>query len=62
MSTPATLISRKEIALRLGVSVDCVRRNESKLGLRAARMDLNPRVVRYHRSKAESILKVGGWI
>jgi hypothetical protein len=55
MSPPA-LLTRKDIAAMLGISVDMVRKNEKNLGLKSARADINTRTIRYLRPKVESIL------
>lgn len=44
---PRILITRKEVAQVFGVTVDQIRKNEERLGLLPARVDLNGRCVRY---------------
>ena len=46
----------------IGLSVEAVRRNEVRLGLRAVRHDVNPRVVRYHRAKTLEVLRGRGLV
>lgn len=51
------LWSRKDVAKYLECSVDQVRKNEVRWGLRAARRDLNLRCVRYLASAALAALR-----
>ncbi len=53
-------LNRKDLAQILDVSVDQVRKNEKAWGLDAARYDLNLRVVRYDKERAELIIKERG--
>ncbi len=60
--TRKALLTRKEIAGLLEVSVDQVRKNEGRWGLGPARVDLNARCVRYRCLKALAILEGRGFI
>ena len=53
-------MSRKQIARALGETVYVVRKNEKRWGLDAARVDFNPRMVRYRRRQALAILAARG--
>jgi hypothetical protein len=53
-------LTRKDVAVLLGVSVDQVRKNEFLWGLSKVRYDLNQRSVRYPRGAALRILKKCG--
>ena len=55
-------LSRKDIARLLEVSVDKVRRNEAKWGLKAARLGFNLRFIRYRRARAFAALRAMGLI
>jgi hypothetical protein len=57
---PDFLVSRKDIAARLGrrVSPDAVERNERNWGLDMARVKFKTRPVLYIRSKVEAILQI----
>lgn len=46
----------------MGVSVDSVRRNEVRWGLKLVRRDLNSRSVRYRRADLLELLRVRGFI
>jgi hypothetical protein len=56
------LMTRKAVALLLGVSVDQVRRNERRWGLRDVRRDLNRRCVRYRTTPLMRILRAQGFV
>src|ERR1043166_5993545 len=56
------LVTRKDIAALMGVSVDSVRRNEVRWGLKLVRRDLNSRSVRYRRGDPLELLTVRGSI
>jgi hypothetical protein len=62
MSTPPTLIDRKEIASILGETVRVIERNEKSLGLDKCRRDISRKSVRYLRSKAFTILISRGFL
>lgn len=49
-------ISRKEIAIATGLSVDTIRRSETHLGLDKIKVTINPRYVVYRRLAAIAIL------
>lgn len=55
-------ISRKEIALILGVSVDSVRRNEKPWGLSEYRVNLNARLVLYWRTGVMKLFRDRRWV
>jgi len=55
-------LSRKDIARLLDVSVDQVRRNESRWGLKPARRVFNLRFVRYRKGKVIEALRAMGLI
>lgn len=55
------LWDRKEIATRLNVSVDSVRRNEIRWGLVKARSHLNKRLVRYRARMVLRELRARGF-
>ena len=57
MIDPKHLLSRKDVAELLDVSVDQVRKNERRWGLNAARRDLNRRCIRYRTLMALAILE-----
>lgn len=58
MATPGRqLLSRKDVAAMMECSVDQVRKNERRWGLRSARRDLNRRCVRYLATLALEALK-----
>ena len=44
------MLSRKDIARMIGESVNLIRHNEQKLGLDRAKVQINPRVVRYNET------------
>ena len=50
------LLTRKDVANLLEMSVEFVRRNEDRLGLGAARVVLGPRSIRYRRRAVVAIL------
>lgn len=50
-------ITRKEIAARLGMSVDFVRENEVRLGFRAARVTFSSRCIRYRVDLVEAAFR-----
>ncbi len=50
-------LSRKDVAQQLEISVDSVKNNEIRLGLKATRRDINPRLIRYDRIAAERALR-----
>ncbi len=50
-------LSRNDIAHLLEISVAAVTRNESRLGLNLARIDLNKRVIRYDAAVAKQELR-----
>lgn len=50
------LLTRKDVAALLEMSVKFVISNEERLGLRAARVDLGARSVRYRRRAVTAIL------
>ena len=54
--------TRKDVAQLLAVSADQVRRNEKRWGLDQARVDLNPRCVRYSTSRMMRILRARGFL
>ena len=56
------LLTRKDIAQMLDVSVNQVWLNERRWGLLAARADLNKRCVRYRASIVFEIFKSRGWL
>ncbi len=49
-------VTRKDLAQQLEISVD-VKNNEIRLGLKATRRDINPRLIRYDRIAAERALR-----
>ena len=51
-----TPVARKDIARWLDVSVDVIRKNEKQLGLKAARADINARLIRYNGALVRKIL------
>jgi hypothetical protein len=55
-------MDRKEIALKLRMSVYQVRKNEEALGLDQAKVTINKRVIRYNRPKAMLILQSRGLV
>lgn len=55
-------LSRKDIARLLDVSVDQVRRNESRWGLKPARRGFNLRFIRYRRARVIEALRAMGLI
>jgi hypothetical protein len=55
------MITRKDIATMLNVSVGAVRRNEKRVGLDRARCDINPRLIRYDLIKVRMIFVAHGW-
>ena len=55
MKTNREFVTRKEIASRLGMSVEFVRKNEEKLGFRAARVTFSSRCVRYQVDMVEAV-------
>lgn len=58
--THGELITIKEIAALLSVSVDVVRDNERRLGLYGLRCRLNSRVIRYPRADVVRTLQAVG--
>lgn len=55
MKTQREFVTRKEIASRLGMSVEFVRKNEVRLGFRAARVTFSARCVRYRLEIVEAV-------
>lgn len=51
------LITRKEAAAILSVSVQSFASNERRLGLEAARVDLNKRLIRYDREAVLAVIE-----
>lgn len=49
---PAKHLTRKDIARLTDLSVDVIRRNEKRLGLEAAKVPINPRLIRYRKQAA----------
>ncbi len=49
--------TRKDVARILELSIDVVRKNERRLGLDLARIDVNPRLIRYNAEIATRELK-----
>jgi hypothetical protein len=58
MNLPIELLTRKEVAQRLAVSVQSVARNEKRLGLHRARVNLNSRLIRYRADRVNIIASV----
>lgn len=58
--THCELITIKEIAALLSVSVDSLRANERRLGLYGLRCRLNSRVIRYPRDDVVRTLRAVG--
>lgn len=59
MSAPAfqpLWMCRKELAARIGISTRQLAKVETQLGLDVARVQLNSRVLYYHRAQAMEIL------
>jgi hypothetical protein len=54
------LITRKELAQITGLTIDEIRANEERIGLKDARWNIN-RNVRYNRAKAMRALKRSGF-
>lgn len=55
-SNHSPFLTRKEVADRLDMSVEFIRRNEARLGLHACRVTLSRRVIRYRRADAEAAI------
>lgn len=49
------LITRKDIARRLGMSTDFLRRNEERLGFTRAKVVLSRKVIRYRAPVVEEV-------
>lgn len=49
-----TLLTRKEVAAVLGLSMDQVRRGESRLGLTHAKIRIGRRIIRYAKAAVEA--------
>ena len=60
--TTHPLLTRKQIAQLLGVSVDIVRRNERQLGILEFKVKLNKRVVYYRAKESVRELKAIGML
>lgn len=62
MSLPINrqLLTRKDVASLLEMSVEFVRRNETTLGLDKAKVIVGRRVIRYRRRAVEALLAVSG--
>lgn len=58
--TNRQLLTRKDVAGLLEMSVEFVRRNESSLGLNKAKVKVGKRVVRYRRRAVEAVLAAAG--
>lgn len=56
MTQERQLLTRKEVADRFEMSTKWIIKHEDRLGLRAAKVDLGGRSVRYRRAAVESIL------
>lgn len=56
MSSHSPFLTRKEVADRLDMSVEFIRRNEGRLGLLPCRVTLSRRVIRYRRAEAEAVI------
>lgn len=54
--TQRPLLTRKDVALLTGMSIQWVARHESDLGLRAIRLRWKSRAVRYPRAQALALL------
>jgi hypothetical protein len=54
-------ISRKEIARRIGISPETIRRNERRLGLSSLRIQVNRRVILYPERASFRALKSHGF-
>lgn len=50
------LLTRKEAASMLGISLRSFDRNAERLGLKRARIQINPRVVRFHPEDIRSAI------
>lgn len=60
MNANFALLSRKDIAQMTELSVDVVRRNEANLGIAAAKILINGRLIRYRRAKVlPALRKIG---
>ena len=56
----ARLLTRKDLALILGVSVDIIRHNEVRLGLIKYRVRVNKRLIFFRRAEALAELREMG--
>lgn len=56
MTQPA-LLTRKDLARIIGVSVDTVERHEERWGLSGCRIKLSLRCVRYHPTRTMIVLR-----
>ena len=61
MAEKFDFITRKQLATMLQMSPKSVGANEQKLGLKAARINVNPRVIRYNLRRALSALHLADW-
>lgn len=59
---PPALITRKEIALLTGLTVEIIRRNEGSLGLTPARVQWGTQRVRYKLPLVLAVLKAKGMV
>lgn len=55
-------VTRKDIAAMTELSVDTIRKNESRFGLSACRQQINSKLIRYRRACAVEALASRGLI
>lgn len=58
----ANYITRSELAEKIGVSKDTVRRNEKPWGIWAYRRRLGPYLIKFKRTPTLNLLKAKGYI
>lgn len=56
------LLTRKHIAVLIGMSVKFVQEREKRIGLHAARVNIGTRIVRFRRKAALDALRARGFI
>jgi len=58
--TSQNLVSRKDLAVITGLTVDIIRGNEARFGLDKCKVQWNKRGLRYQKEKAIEALKKAG--
>jgi hypothetical protein len=53
------LMTRTQVARILGISVECLSKNRERWRERLPRVELNPRVIRYHKDAVLKLISTG---